>query len=492
MEALLSPVGVAILAIVVAILVSIGMMAKRYRKAPPNEVLVIAGRKHSIREPDGTIRTVGHRIVKGGGTFIVPILETVSKLSLNAMTIEVSIDDAYTKQGVPVIVDSVVVMKIGGDDISIANASERFLGFESQHIERVAKEVLGGHLRAICSTMTPEEINQDRTAFQQKVLEVAHKDFQNMGLAIDSFTVRQIRDKGGYFESLGKKSTAEVKRNARIGEAEALEKDAIQKESEARQAGQTTKALTEAKIAEANKDRDVKMAGYSAEVATERAKADQAGPKAEAQAKQDVVEAQTDLAGKEAERKRKELLATVVRPAEANKEAAIATAEGEKFSRIARAEAHAKELELEGDGTAKKTRQEGLAEAEVIKVKGEAEGAALKAKAVGLAQYNDAGMKLQITMEMIHTLPEIIKAAVAPLGAVDSIRIVDLGGGGNSASGDGAGPLGKLLGITPKAIAVADETLRSTLGMSLADMLLLMRSGKAPSEIAASGAEKKE
>lgn len=182
--------GLVILVLAVTLLLVFGMVASRYQKVAPNEVLVIAGRKHYITE-DGEKRVVGHRVVKGGGTFVWPVLEKVSKLSLNAMTIDVSNEDAYTRDGVPVIVDSVVIMKIGGDDVSIASAAERFLGFKAEDLQKVAKEVLGGHLRAICSTLSPEEINNNRVAFQQKVLEVAHKDFQNMGLVIDSFTVRR-------------------------------------------------------------------------------------------------------------------------------------------------------------------------------------------------------------------------------------------------------------------------------------------------------------
>ncbi len=483
-------IGIAVAALVVALLVTLGIVSSRYQKVAPNEVLVIAGRKHQIKEA-GTVKTVGHRVVKGGGTFVWPVVEKVSKLSLNAMTIDVSNEDAYTREGVPVIVDSVVIMKIGGDDVSIASAAERFLGFTPEQIQTVAKEVLGGHLRAICSTLSPEEINIDRVAFQQKVLEVAHKDFQNMGLNIDSFTVRQIRDKQGYFESLGKKSTAEVKRNAIIGEAEALQRDATQKESEAKQAGQVRKAETEAMIAQASKERDVKMAQYQAEIAAEQARAAQSGPRSEAEARQMVVIAQTALAEKEAERKQKELLSSVVKPAEAEKDAAIARAMGEKQARVLKAEASQYETEQEGKGEAAKIKNIGLAEGDAARAKGEGEAAAIKAKliaeaeglerkATAMQRFNDATMGLQIATELIHTLPELIKASTAPIAAVDSIKIMDFGSSsnGNGVADGHASPVEKLLNISPKSLAVADETLKATLGKGLMDILQLVRSGK--------------
>jgi flotillin len=485
---LFSSAGLVILVLAVTLLLVFGMVASRYQKVAPNEVLVIAGRKHRIVE-DGESRLIGHRVVKGGGTFVWPVLEKVSRLSLNAMTIDVSNEDAYTRDGVPVIVDSVVIMKIGGDDVPIASAAERFLGFKSEDIQKVAKEVLGGHLRAICSTLSPEEINNNRVAFQQKVLEVAHKDFQNMGLVIDSFTVRQIRDKQGYFDALGRKSTAEVKRNAIVGEAEALQRDAMQRESAARQAGQTTKAETEAMIAQANKERDVKIAQYEAQIAAEKAKASQSGPQAEAIAKQQVVAAETMLAEKQAERTERELLSSVVKPAEAKKRADIAKAEGEKQARVLAAEADQYETEQEGRGEAAKIKNIGEAEGIAARVKGEGEAAAIKAKLLAEAEglerkaqamknFNDAGMGLEISKEIIRMLPELIKAATAPIAAVDSIKIIDVGGNGNGGNSPGSSPVERLLDISPRSLTVADETLKATLGKGLMEMLSLARTGK--------------
>jgi flotillin len=492
-------VGIVIVVLVITIFLIAGLVAQRYKKVAPNEVLVISGRKHRIVDADGTARNIGHRIVKGGGTFVIPVVERVNTLSLNAMVVEVTAEDAYTKQGVPVIVDSVVVMKIGGDDVSISNAAERFLGFGDKEIKQVAQEVLGGHLRAICSTLSPEEINNNRVVFQQKVLEVAHPDFSNMGLVIDSFTVKQIRDKQGFFEALGKKSTAEVKRDAIIGEAEALQKDAVQQRTDAEREGAVTKANNEAQIASANKDRDVKIAQYQAEVEIQTAKAAQAGPRASAVARQEVIEAETNLQEKEALRREKELMATVIKPAEAKKTATIIEAEGAKLAAINKAEgdrqsknllaeANQYELEQEGKGQAAKiqnigkaegeaSRAKGLGEAEAIEAKLSAEAKGLERRAEAMKKLNEASIGLEISKELIRTLPAIVEAATKPLASVQSLKIVDLGGSG----GGGKGPIDKLLNVSPQALASLDETLKSTMGASLMDLLALARSGRLPS-----------
>jgi flotillin len=431
---------------------------------------------------------------------VIPVLEKVSKLSLNAISLEVSTSDAYTKNGVPVTVDSIVIMKIGGDDASISNAAERFLGLRQEEIKKIAQEVLSGHLRAICSTLTPEEINKERQQFQQKVLDVSHDDFSAMGLYIDSFTVKQIRDEHGYLEALGKASTANVKRDALIGEAEALQKEAVQKTTDAQKEGAVRKAENEAMISNANKERDVKIAKYTAEVAKEQATAAQAGPKSTAIATQEVVEAETGLAEKRAVRTESELKSTKIKPAEAEKQSLIINAEGAKQKQILEAEAKKVEKENEGLGEASKTRAIGEADGAALAAKGKGEGEATRAKLIAeadgirakllaeaegldkkadaLKKYSDASKDLQISLELIKILPILVEKAAAPITAIKDIKILDFGG--SNANGDGSSaPLDKILKVTPQTLAVMDETLRSTIGMGMADMIGLVRSGKA-------------
>src|SRR5216117_51345 len=202
--------------IVVVVIIFLAIWAGRYTKVGPNQVLVVSGRKHIYRDPDGTVQSRGFRIVKGGGTFVIPVVEKVDLLSLELLTIDVQTPEVYTSKGVPVRVDGVAQIKVKGDDISIATAAEQFLSKGVDDIKNIATQTLEGHLRAILGTMTVEDIYQNRDAFASKVQEVAAGDMANMGLSIVSFTIRDIRDGQGYLEALGKPRIAQVKRDAQI------------------------------------------------------------------------------------------------------------------------------------------------------------------------------------------------------------------------------------------------------------------------------------
>src|SRR5271165_6628041 len=166
--------------IVFVVFLLLYMVFSRYTKVGPNQVLVVSGLKH--RQEDGT--KVGFRIVKGGGTFVLPIFEKVDILSLELLTIDVQTPEVYTSKGVPVKVDGVAQIKVKGDDVSIRTASEQFLSKTIDEIKSVATQTLEGHLRAILGTMTVEDIYQNRDAFASKVQEVAAGDMANMGLGI--------------------------------------------------------------------------------------------------------------------------------------------------------------------------------------------------------------------------------------------------------------------------------------------------------------------
>jgi len=244
---------VAIVGIVIVIFLFLAIWASRYTKVGPNQVLVVSGRRYRSVDPDGTVVARGFRIVKGGGTFVLPVVEKIDLLSLELLTIDVQTPEVYTSKGVPVKVDGVAQIKVKGDDISIATASEQFLSKGTDEIKNIAMQTLEGHLRAILGTMTVEEIYQNRDAFASKVQEVAAGDMANMGLGIVSFTIRDIRDTQGYLDALGKPRIAQVKRDAQIAQAEA-DRDAMIKSSQATQAGQEAKFQADTKIAEAQRD----------------------------------------------------------------------------------------------------------------------------------------------------------------------------------------------------------------------------------------------
>ena len=213
-------VAFAILLGLLGLFAAMALFARNYIKVPPSTVAIFYGRKHTIVDEKGQRTTVGFRVVRGGAALRVPGSK-VEYLSLNIISIPLKISRAYTKEGVPVTVEAVANVKIAGDDESLRSATERFLGMTTEKIKDVIFLTLEGHLRAILGTLTVEEINADRQAFAQKMTDEAAVDLKKMGVNIDILTIQQISDDQGYLDALGKRRTAEVKRDANIGEAQA-------------------------------------------------------------------------------------------------------------------------------------------------------------------------------------------------------------------------------------------------------------------------------
>jgi flotillin len=455
-------IGAAILA---SLFFVMWLVSSNYIKVPPNEAAVFSGRKRKL--PDG--RTVGYRLIRGGAALRIPLLEKVDYLSLNVFTIPLEIRRAYTLKGVPVSVKAVANVKIKGDDVSLQAASERFLGMPGAEVQRVIFQTLEGHLRSILGTLTVEEINNDRQSFAQKLTSEAAVDLERMGIGVDVLTIQEISDEEGYLDALGKRRTAEVKRDAQIGESEAM-RDSKIKASVAMQEGEKVKLESEANIAESTRSMEVKKAQYMAEIERERATAEQAGPLASARARQAVVveeirvdkaRTQEQIAVQEQEilRKEKELEATVVKPAtaqraaqilqaEAAQQAAVLEAEGKKMALMALAEAEQERLRKEGAGRAAAIEAEGraeaakieaigLAQAKAIEAQGIAEAAAIQKKAEAWQQFNEAA-RLQTILEKLPAIIEsaapIFSAVASPLGAIDKVVVIEQGSGANGQS----------------------------------------------------------
>jgi flotillin len=515
-SALLIPVVVVALA--VGFLVALMLIAKNYVKVSPNQAAVISGRRRRLA--DGT--TVGYRLVRGGATLVIPFLEKVEYLNLNVLTVPLTTSRAYTGMGVPVSVKAVANVKIKGDDESMRAAAERFLGMETDEFHKLIFQTLEGHLRAILGTLTVEEINNDRQSFAQKLTSEAAIDLEKMGIGLDALTIQEISDEEGYLDALGKRRTAEVKRDADIGEAEA-KRDSKIKASLALQEGEKVRLSTEAEIALSTREAEVKRAQYEAEIEKERATAKQAGPLAEARARQEVVaeevriekirtQEQISVQEQEVLRRAKELEATVVKKAEAERqaavlraqgeqEAAILAAEGRKQALIAEAEAEAEKLRREGQGRAaaieaegraeaekiralglaeaEKIQAQGLAEAKATEAQGLAEAAAIKEKAAAWREFNEAA-RLQTVLEK---LPGIIEAAAPalravsePLGKIDKVVMIDGGAGG------GGGPLNRFAQAGPTMIFALLQQLQA-LGLNVPEVMAqlgLPANGNAP------------
>ncbi|MBI3460234.1 flotillin family protein, partial [Candidatus Acetothermia bacterium] len=476
------PVVLMILLLAFVIMVVVMTATRNYIKVPPNKVAVFYGRKHTT--PDG--RAIGFRLVTGGSRFRWPVLEDVTYMDLMVFPIDLDVQDVPNKDGVLVSVQGVANVKIRNDEQSLIAAAERFLGLTHEEIKQIAYKNLEGHLRSIVGRLTVEEIVRDRQKFNQEVLTEAASDLGKIGLGVDVLTVQKIDDKEGYIQALGKKRTAEVKRDATIGEAAASREATIS----------STTALREAKerenenlalVAQAEKERDVKKASYEAEVQAQQARARQAGPLSEAKARQEVVEQevmveivrtkkQTEVADAEATRRERQLVAEVVKPADAEKQKVILVAEAQKQKEILEAEGHRTAIITVAEAERQRNALEGLGEADALKAKLLAEAEGNKAKLLAEAEGNKAkllaeaeGIKAKLlaeaegalkkaeafekldesakTMLILERFPEIIKAfapvagaVAAPMGNIDKLVMIDSGGG----NGDGSGTLTRL------------------------------------------------
>jgi len=391
---------------VVILILLIAFVSSRYHVAGANEALIVAGsRGAKVRDERGQVVATpgdkGVKVVVGGGTFVRPLLDRVGKLKLTARQISVQLADAVTSQGIKVQVQGVATFKIGRDVESLRNAAERFLDAKPEQVDSIVKNVLEGSLRSIVGTLTIEELIRDRQKLLQQVQDAAKGDLATSGLQIDAFTIQSFSDESNYIELLGQQSVATVSRDARMAKA-STDQEAAVREAEAQQI----------KI-NAARDVSLREAETRTQVAAAQARADQAGPLAQAQATQEVVRKQTELAQLEADRKEKELLSTTVKPAAAEAQAVIARAEGQKRARIAAAEADAETTRLEGG-----------AEAQIVLTKGEAEAKALAMRADAYKQFNEAA----IIQTVLSALPDIVRAAAEPMGHIDSLTVMSADG----------------------------------------------------------------
>lgn len=458
-----------------------------YIKVPPNQVAVLYGRKN--RTKDGVIK--GFRMITGGGAIRIPIVEDITFIDLNVIPIDLEVQGTPNKDGVLIDVQAVANVKILSDKTSLAAACERFLTMSPEEIEEVAYKNLEGHLRSIIGRLTVEEIVSDRQKFNQEVLQEASTDLQKIGLGLDVLTVQKIADEQGYIDALGRKRTAEILRDATIGEAQAQRQAVIEASTAEREAKETENENL-AMVAAAEKERDVKKAKYLAEIEAEKARANQAGPLSEAQARQQVVQQeveierlrtikQTEVAEAEAVRKEKELMATVIKPAEAQQRARILEAEAERESQIILAEAHRQQLEREGQGQAEAVRLKQLAEAEGMKAKLLAEAEGIKAKllaeaegtrqkVLAFADLDDSAKLLMILDEYPHILEALspLASAIAePIGNIDRLVVLDSGNNGHQGV-DGA--ISRLTNMVPGTVNQLFEVSKS-LGLDIEGLL---------------------
>uniref|UniRef100_A0A8W4FRB7 Flotillin n=1 Tax=Sus scrofa TaxID=9823 RepID=A0A8W4FRB7_PIG len=348
----------------------------------PNEAMVVSG---FCRSPPV--------MVAGGRVFVLPCIQQIQRISLNTLTLNVKSEKVYTRHGVPISVTGIAQVKIQGQNKEmLAAACQMFLGKTEAEIAHIALETLEGHQRAIMAHMTVEEIYKDRQKFSEQVFKVASSDLVNMGISVVSYTLKDIHDDQDYLHSLGKARTAQVQKDARIGEAEA-KRDAGIREAKAKQEKVSAQYLSEIEMAKAQRDYELKKAAYDIEVNTRRAQADLAYQLQVAKTKQQIEEQ---------------------RPAEAERYKLERLAAAEKSQLIMQAEAEAESVRMRGE-----------AEAFAIGARARAEAEQMAKKAEAFQLYQEAA---QLDM-LLEKLPQVAEEISGPLTSAKKITLVSSGSG---------------------------------------------------------------
>jgi flotillin len=430
-------VGVVAGAGVLALIFVVVVFKLMWRVAEPNEALIISGSKHRT---EGLEEGMNFRIVTGRGTLVMPGVQAVRKLSLDLNETELSVD-CVTHQGIPLKVRGVVIFKVGDDFVSIANAGRRFLD-QQKLMSELVHNVFAGHVRSIVGGLTVEDMIRDRDKLTGQTRAACGTEMEKLGLIVDSLQIHEIEDPTGYIKNLAMPHAAAVQRDARIAQAEA---NRLATEAEQQAA---------ARMSEATRDSEILQAGYQAERDTASAHSRQAGPLAEAGARQEVVIQETRVAELKAHRREQQLQADVRKPADAKAYEKRTLAEAERDVRISAAQAKAKETELAaaaeatrittaagaeaeatrargaaaatatratGEAEAAAAQAKGLAVAESRRAKGLAEAAAIAARAAALAENQEA----VVAQQLAENWPEIVRAGAEAFGNVEHMVLLN-------------------------------------------------------------------
>ncbi|MFF8915862.1 flotillin family protein [Streptomyces sp. NPDC015032] len=457
----MSPVVTAVVGVVVLLVLLALVVITRYKVAGPSEAFIITGRRGKKSTDPVTGRTSidnsGQKVVVGGGVFVVPFVQQKFTLDLSSRHIPVAVRGAVTLRGVKSHLEGVAIVKVGGSEEAIRAAAQRFLQ-QQDGIVGFTQEVLSGALRAIVGRMSVEDIIRDRAAFAGQVAEEAEASLSGQGLILDAFQIQDITTEGSYLEDLGRPEAARAKQEADIAEAIA------------KRASEQARLKAAEEIAIAERTFYLKQAEIKAETEAAAAKANAAGPLAEAARQQEVLEEQEKVAQRQAALTDRELDTKVRKPADAARYQAEQEAEARRIAQVKEAEADAERSRLTGQGEklhrsalADAVRIEGEAEAAAIAAKGAAEAEAMQKKADAFDRYGDAAV-LQMLVEV---LPHVVAKASEPLSAIDKMTVI---------STDGASQLSRT--VTDN-VAQGMELLSSTTGVDLAALLKNLKGGTA-------------
>jgi flotillin len=328
-------IGIWIGIIVIAALIILAFIKANLRICHPNEILVFSGRKRKLK--DGT--EVGYRVIKGGRGLKIPIIESVTRLPLTTIPIDIELTGALTNGLIPVNIEAMANIKIAGsEDEGLINALERFLDKNITDISQVARENLEGSLRGVLSTLSPEEANSNRLEFADQIVQQAGDDLGRLGLVLDTFKIKHLSDNEGYLDAIGRKKNAEVRRDAEIAEANA-QAESRQVSAEAKRIGNVAEAEANITIVEAENKLRIRKADLDAESQRIEAKAKVAGDIAR-------VEETQKLESQRVTMNQSKYEADIVVPARAEKEAMELKAIGDASSIVENGKATAEAVKL--------------------------------------------------------------------------------------------------------------------------------------------------
>jgi flotillin len=448
---------------VLALVLLLGMVAKMFRKAGPNEAIIVYGFR-------------GPRVVKGHGTVIFPMVESCRQLSLELMSFDVAPQqDLYTKQGVAVTVEAVAQIKVRSDQESILTSAEQFLSKSPPQREGLIRLVMEGHLRGIIGQLTVEQIVKEPEMVADRMRSTCADDMSKMGLEVVSFTIKEVRDKNDYISNMGRPDVARIKRDADVAAAEAERDTAIRRanalresaiaKAQADQERVIAETASLAKQAEAQRDLDIQKAQFTEQSRKQEATADKSYELQTNVMQQRVIAEQVKIQQVEKEqqikvqdaeilRHEKELISTVLKGAEI---------ERQRIENLAAAEKS--RLTAEAEGRSAATRMQGEAEASIIFQKGEAEAKAMNVKAEAYQEWSQAA----VVDRLIAAMPDLMRALSEPLSKVDKITIVSTGN-------DGTTGANKLTGDMMKIASQVPALFESLSGMNVAELMANVKS----------------
>lgn len=393
--------------LILGILSVLGIVRANLKICQPNEVLIFSGRKRRLS--DGS--SVGYRVIQGGRGFRIPIVEKVDRIKLNTIPIDLTVSNAYSKGGIPLVVRAIANVKVSSNEAELNNAVERLLGKTLEEIQTIAKETLEGNLRGVVASLTPEEVNEDRLKFARELLDEADSDLSALGLQLDTLKIQSVEDDRGYLDAIGRQSTAHI-----IAAAEVVE-------AEKREQAKLAEAKADMEITRAQNDVRILRAKLAANAEAEEAKINVAARVAEARAEQELAEQEIALSEK---RQRAEV--------------------------IVRAEAERAAKENLAKGNAARILEDGKAEVDVLNQK--------------LELWKVAGPDAE-RLFLIQMLPDIMREVIKTVDnlKIDKLTIVDSGQGG---SGSGVpAVMSQIAGATPAVL----ESLKASTGIDIAGML---------------------